>query len=107
VTHQPAPIPQHGETPQAYVLRVCEYLTEPDRRRLGVGTAHYVEQAVAAISSTAPSADALQAALAVAALQRIEDMVAYDDLRDALVTVDDLADRIQGVLKDAKMWWTP
>lgn len=106
MTHEPAPTPQHGESPQAYVLRVCQYLSEPHRRRLGDGTAQYIEQAVNAMDSTAPSADVLVSLLSVLAEQPIEDMGDYDALRAALDTADDVAERIRDVLKDAKMWWT-
>lgn len=106
MTHEPAPVPQHGESPQAYVLRVCQYLTEPHRRRLGESTARYVEQAVNVIDSSAPSADTLVSLLALLAEERIEDMTDYDALRAAMTTADDIAERIRGVLKDAKMWWT-
>jgi len=87
------------------VLRVCRYLSEPHRRRLGEGTSKYVEQAVNAIDSTAPTAETLMALLRVMAEQPIEDMTDYDMLRDALATADDVADRIRDVLKEAKMWW--
>lgn len=107
MARETAPKPQHGESPQAYVLRVCQYLTEPHRRRLGEETATYVEQAVNAIDSTSPSADTLLGLFRVAAEQPIEDMTDYDALRAALETADDLADRVRGVLKDAKMWWSP
>ncbi len=102
-----APTPQQGESPQAYILRVCQYLSEPHRRRLGEGTSNYVAQAVESIDSSAPKADTLVAVLGIAAEQEIEDMDDYDALRDALATADDIADRIRDVLKDAKMWWTP
>jgi hypothetical protein len=102
-----APTPRQGETPQAYILRVCEYLSEPHRRRLGEGTAGFVAQAVSAIEGDTPTPDTLNAVLRIAAEQRIEDMVDYDALNDALATADDVASRIRDVLGNAKMWWTP
>jgi predicted DNA-binding protein len=101
-----APTPAHGESPQAFILRVCEYLSEPHRRRLGDTTAAYVEEAVKAIGASVPTPVVLTAALRLAAEQPIEDMEEYDTLRELLETAEDVAERIRGVLKDAKMWWS-
>lgn len=106
MTHQPAPEPFLGETPQAYVVRVCQYLTEPHRRRLGDLTSRFVQQAITVIDGdTTPSTDTLTAVAKLAAEQPIEDMVDYDSLREAADSYRDIADRIDAVLKDAKLWW--
>lgn len=46
MTHEPAPTRRRNEPPLDYVLRVADYLSEPDRRRLKVGTAYEVRLAV-------------------------------------------------------------
>lgn len=102
--HEPAPEPEEGESPQAYVLRVCHYLNEPHRRRLGGGTANHVSAAVDAMEG--PSAAMMSAILGVVAAQPIEDMTDTDALRDAMATAEDIVSRIVAVLTDAKLWWT-
>ena len=86
-------------------MRVCEYLTEPHRRRLGAGTALNVKRAVDAIEAEGIDPAALSAVLKVAAEQRIEDMTDVDVLREASDTAHDVADRIDAVLKDSGLWW--
>lgn len=46
MTYEPAPERQRDEHPMAYILRVAAYLSEPDRRRLGQGTAAEIRRAV-------------------------------------------------------------
>ena len=40
-----APTPEPDETDLNYIVRVCNWLAEPDRRRLGVKTRQFVIEA--------------------------------------------------------------
>lgn len=45
MTGQPAPVRSVGESAAAYIIRVCEYMSEPERRRMGVETANAMRAA--------------------------------------------------------------
>ncbi len=40
--HHDAPVPEEDETDINYIVRVCNWLAEPDRRRLGNKTRNHI-----------------------------------------------------------------
>jgi hypothetical protein len=105
MSHEIAPAPMVGEPPEEYIDRVITYLSEPDRRRLGIETSIFLRQAIEAM--LAPQATVLNSALETAARQPIEEMVSLDELRDAHATAKDLLDRITTRLAQQGLWWIP
>lgn len=43
--HHQAPVPEQGETDMNYIVRVVNWLAEPDRRRLGAKTRNSILEA--------------------------------------------------------------
>jgi len=98
--------PKEGESPAAFIERVLNFLTEPDRRRMGVGMADNVRRAVARLNEEAEDTGLLSKYLEGAATMPVEAMTDTDSLRAAMETADDLAERLQTRLRDLDYWWT-
>jgi hypothetical protein len=52
--HHDAPTPEHDETDLNYIVRVVDWLAEPDRRRLGQQTRSHVIQAAKRLKASDP-----------------------------------------------------
>jgi hypothetical protein len=99
-----APRPRGDESPGQYLNRLAAYYNEPDRRRMGSESRAYLEQAVVAMDTPVEPLLTLLATVAVLPIENMTDTVL---LRKAYDTVNDIADRINAVLKERKYWWVP